>query len=94
MDVIIKRVSEFTGVTVDDICSRKRTHAICEARQIFVYLTTKILGTPLTSIAKYLNGRSHQTLSEQMINFEQQVKIYKGLNKSVNEIRDVIIYCQ
>ena len=91
MDEVIEKVSEFTGINIGDIRSRKRMHAISEARQIFVYITMTVYGNSLSSIAEYLDGRTPQGISSQMRTFEQQMKIYKGLNKRVNDIKNAII---
>jgi chromosomal replication initiation ATPase DnaA len=91
MERIIRKVSECTGVGADDIKSRKRTHDVCEARRIFIYLSHELYGNPLSSIALFLSKRTHQDISSQLMDFKQHLRIYKGLNRRVKEIRDAFV---
>jgi chromosomal replication initiation ATPase DnaA len=91
MEEIISKVSEFTGISVDDIKSRKRTHKYCEARQIFMYLCCKVYRLPQSMIAEYLSDRTKQSISAQLISFDQNLRIYKGLHKNVEKIKSEII---
>jgi len=91
MEEIIKTVSEMTGISVEDMMSRKRDRALCEARQIFIYICHVKRGIPISAIARYINGRSCQTIALQFRSMEQQIRIYKLLRKQVNEIEDAIM---
>jgi chromosomal replication initiation ATPase DnaA len=90
MERIISAVSEFTGVSADDIMSRKRTRNVCEARQIFMYLSHSVNGESIVSIAGYIN-RTHQDVSARLRDFDQHLRIYRGLNRRVREIRDAVV---
>jgi chromosomal replication initiation ATPase DnaA len=91
MEEIIRIVSKFTDVPVSDIKSRNRTRKVCEARQIFMYLSYTVYGRTISSIADYLGGRTHQNVSSQLLCFGQQLKIYKGLKKRVDEIKNGVL---
>lgn len=88
---IIMKVSELTVISVNDILSRKRTQDICEARQIFFYLSRKLLGKSNVDIAFFVGGRTHQNIAYQMLGFEQHLKIYKGLKHKVEVIEKDIL---
>lgn len=89
MNEIIMRVSDLTGISVTNILSRKRTQEICEARKIFIYISHRVLDISPTSIALYLS-RTRQNISRQMIVFDEQLKIYKGLQNKVEDIEKKI----
>lgn len=89
MNEIIMKVSDLTGISVTDILSRKRTQEICEARQIFIYMSYRELDMSQTSIAVYLN-RTRQNISRQMIVFGEQLRIYKSLQNKVEDIEKKI----
>lgn len=90
MEVIIKTVSDFTKITVEDILSRRRTSEINEARQIFMYLSSRLYNKSNISIALFID-RTQQNVSFQLLNFDQQLRIYKGLKVKVEEIKNAII---
>jgi len=90
MEEIIKTVSSHTGFTIEEIVSYKQTRPICEARQIFMYLSKRLYGKSNLEIAQFLN-RTRQNVGWQIANFDQQLRIYKGLRKKVREIEDAIV---
>ena len=90
MEEIMKAVSSHTGYTEEDIKSRSRTHGICEARRIFMYLSHNMNGRSLKEVAMRID-RTHQNVSAQLISFDQHLRIYKGLRNRVEEIKNAII---
>jgi hypothetical protein len=90
MDGIIKTVSEFTGIPIDDILSRKRDGEICEARRIFIYLAYSVFGKSRKNIAIYLH-RTRQDISIQLLLFDQELRIYKVMDKKIRELKDAIL---
>ena len=90
MDKIMIKVSEHAGISIEDIKSRRRTKEICEARRMFMYLSCALLGKSLTSIALYIN-RTVQNVSSQLIDFDQYLRIYKGLKNQVELIKRELI---
>lgn len=89
MNEIIMKVSDLTGVSVTDILSRKRTQEICEARQIFIYISYKKLGLTHATIGQFID-RSQQLVSNQVTIFNEQLSIYKGLKSKVDAIESKI----
>lgn len=89
MKDIITKVSELTGICMSDILSKKRTGEVCEARKIFIYISWKRLGVSHTSIALFTD-RTQQNISAQMLDFDQQLRIYRGLKKKVDMIEEEI----
>lgn len=89
MDEIIIKVSDLIGVSVTDILSRKRTQEVCEARQIFIYMSYKKLGVTHASIGQFID-RSQQLVSNQVTVFNERLSIYKVLRKKVDDIENKI----
>ena len=92
MEDIIMKISDITGISVNDILSRKKTREICEARQIFIYISSNTFGKSHKNIAIFIN-RTRQNVSSQIIDFDQQIRIYKGLKNKVKEIEGKILSC-
>ena len=62
IEKIVRKVSEISGVSEQDIVGKSRKMEIAEARQISIYLCREILGTPLVSIGMHFGGRDHSTV--------------------------------
>jgi chromosomal replication initiation ATPase DnaA len=90
MEDIILRVSGITGIPVSDIISRKKTRGVCEARQLFIYLSFCTFGKSHTDIALFIN-RTRQDISSQLIDFENRLKIYRRLKSRISEIENMIL---
>ncbi len=59
---IIETVSEYYGITVEDIKSKKKPQNIVYPRQIAMYLCRKLTTDPLKTIGAALGGRDHTTI--------------------------------
>jgi chromosomal replication initiation ATPase DnaA len=88
MEEILKAVSEQTGISVEDILSRKRNFETSEARRIFMYIASSS-GEPNKRIATFIN-RSWCDVSKQLKTIRVQINIYKSLNKKVKKISNGI----
>lgn len=89
MNNIMMKVSQLTGIASKDIQSRKKTGDICEARKIFIYISWRRFGLSQKNIARFIN-RTPQGISSLMLDFDQQLRIYKGLKNKVNSIEKQI----
>ena len=85
MDELLEAVIVFTGISRTDIFSRVRTKDVCEARCIFMYLSKTLLGETNTNIALFLS-RTEPNICTQLLNFEQSLKVYKGLHRKVDGV--------
>lgn len=90
MDGIMTIVSEFTGVSIDDLFSKKRNSDICTARRIFMYLAATCLGASNAEIAIYLN-RTRQNIHDQLQCIDQELRIYRLLNQRVKQIKNAVL---
>jgi len=83
MKNILKIVSEATGISSDDILSRKRDGYTSEARCIFIYFA-HCSGESNTQIARF-TGRTQGDVSHQLKKIKAQIRIYKSLNQKIKE---------
>ena len=91
MERLIQLVSDMTGVSIEDIKSRKRTGDVCEARQIFIYLSINTYRYPSSLLASYLGKRTKQAILLQFRCLNRQMEVYKGLSSRVKEIESMVI---
>ncbi len=62
LEDILNTVSEFFGVTPEQIRSKRRTKKIALARQVGMYLARKLTGSSLAHIGNFFGGRDHATV--------------------------------
>ena len=62
VEYIQEVVSNFYGISVEDIVSKRRTANLTFPRQIAMYLTHKILGLALKKIGENFGGKDHTTV--------------------------------
>ena len=59
---IINKVSNYYGVTREELCSAARTRRIAQPRQIVMYLIREETDASLPQIGAELGGRDHTTV--------------------------------
>ena len=59
---IIKEVSQFFSIPINDILSAKRNKFISHARQLAMYLARELTSSSLPQIGKAIGGRDHTTV--------------------------------
>jgi chromosomal replication initiator protein len=62
VESIVKVVSEYFDIRVQDIKARKRTRDIALPRQIAMYLSRELTGASLNEIGKNVGGKDHATV--------------------------------
>jgi chromosomal replication initiator protein len=62
MEDILKVVTEYFGVKLTELQSRKRTNAIAHPRQVAMFLARRITRHSLEEIGGYFGGRDHSTV--------------------------------
>jgi chromosomal replication initiator protein len=82
IDEVQKYVSEYFGLTVDDLKAKTRKKEIVTARQIAMYFAKEYTGYSLKSIGYHFGGRDHstvihaiQTVSEYMME-KKELRLY------------------
>ncbi|MEO2167672.1 MAG: chromosomal replication initiator protein DnaA [bacterium] len=62
MDHVKKVVAKHFGLSVTELCSKRRTQHIVHARQVAMHLTREIIGASYPSIGSEFGGRDHSTV--------------------------------
>ncbi len=85
-EYILSIVSNYFGVTSDEILSTKRTQEISYARHIAMYLMREFTGQSLPKIGQELGGRTHATVSNGINNIKNDMETNEDTKKIVEEL--------
>jgi len=91
IEKIANRVSNITGVSIEEMKSRSRKRKICLARQFVIYIAIEDYRMTHYDVSFYLNQRSRSDVSKQFRMLEWQMNRYTGLNNTLKQIRESII---
>ena len=81
---IVDIVSEHLGISSSDIYSKKRSSDIANARQIVMYLATKLTTLSTTDIGKQLSNRDHSTVIHGRDKIEEDLKLNPQLQNTID----------
>lgn len=62
LEDIIMAVSDYYGVTPDDLCGRARSREVSSARQVAMFIAHNEADLPLQQIGEAIGGRNHSTV--------------------------------
>lgn len=62
IDIILKVVSEFYNISIENLCSKSRKRDIVQARQMVMYFAKKYTNLSLASIGSQIGNRDHATV--------------------------------
>lgn len=88
-DQILKAVSEFFNVTIEDLVNRGRKKEIVEPRQIAIYLLRDILDMSYPYIGEKM-GRDHTTAIHAVEKISQEINKNSSLNQKINLIKETL----
>ncbi len=71
------------NISVDELCGRRRTQNIAEARQIAMYLTKKLTSNTLQEVGKKFGGRDHGTVMHAIKVVEDSMKQNESFSRTV-----------
>lgn len=83
---ILKQVSEFYGVTHDDLTAKSRKKEYVKPRQIAMYLMRKEIKSSFPSIGTWLGGRDHTTAMHAFDKITREVGRDKVIEQEINLI--------
>lgn len=83
---ILKVVSKFFGVSVNDLKSRKRLESITYPRQVAMFLSTQHTSLSLTEIGQLFGGKAHTTVSRSSEKIQKLIKTRRKVKKEVEDI--------
>ena len=87
---IIKCVSDYYGLTRQQITGKTRTKNIANARHISIYLCRKLLDLPYNKIGDEFGGRDHSTIISACLKVEKQIEKDHAFSIAVNDIEKMI----
>ncbi len=82
---IVEEVSRTTGISVEDIYSKKQKATISKARKITFYIVREVTGMSYESIGEEFD-KHHSTVMYNVEQIEKELKIDSKLARSVNDI--------
>jgi chromosomal replication initiator protein len=85
-EVIVDAVAKSTGVSREDILSKKRAKPIPLARHITCYLMSNLTDMTLIEMGNFI-GRHYSTISESIQLITDEIAVDKALEKQINEIK-------
>ncbi|MFH1852108.1 MAG: chromosomal replication initiator protein DnaA [Candidatus Neomarinimicrobiota bacterium] len=89
---IIKRVSEATNLSERDLVGTCRKKPLVEARQVAVYLSREILGTPLMELGLHFGGRDHTTILHACRSIDRRLKNETRIKQLVTKLKQELTF--
>ena len=90
---ILKEVSKYYSVSINDIVSSKRSQLIAQARQVGMYLSRELTSNSLPKIGKDFGNRDHTTVIYSINKVNDLIKsdrtIYNQIQEITNRIKTV-----
>lgn len=88
---IINAVSDYYGLTKNQICGKARTKNISNARHIVMYLSRKHLDLSYLKIGEELGGRDHTTVLSGYEKIDKLVRSNDSYRKVISEIEHELL---
>jgi chromosomal replication initiator protein len=86
IDLILKVVSDYLGIKVYDIKSKKRTKEIANARQVTMYVAKQLTTMSLSEIGRAFGGKDHATVIYACKVIENKRSSDEYFNKMIEQI--------
>ena len=88
---IVKSVSDFFNVSINDIESNKRKKDIAKARQVSMFFLRDMLNIPFSAIGDLFGGRDHTTVMHSVNKIDSEIAFDKTLKFEIDQIRQNIL---
>lgn len=86
VNTIVDAVCAHFNVAVDDVLSKSRKKDIAQARQVAMYLSSKLAKVASTSIGRHIGGRDHSTVLHSCRLVEERISSDKAFASEVKAI--------
>ncbi|MCX8092642.1 MAG: chromosomal replication initiator protein DnaA [Candidatus Goldbacteria bacterium] len=86
IDMIQQCVSEYFGIKIQDLTSRKRPDNISKARQIAMYIARQLTDYSLVQIGQYFGGKDHTTVMHAINKIEKIMNTDEKFKKTIEEL--------
>ncbi len=87
IDDILREVSEFFGITVQDIKAKKRSRTYLLPRQVAIYLARELTEMSLPELGLAFGGKDHTTILHSYNKIKKAIKEDKELARTLEEIQ-------
>jgi len=87
LERIIKTVSEFYNIDVEEIKGNKRSKSIVQSRQIAIYLARKLTNLSLKEIGNNFSKRDHSTILHSFNKIENLIRKNKRIKGDISTIK-------
>lgn len=91
IESISKIVAQFFEIPIGDIKGKSRSKEVVLARQITMYLISKMIRPTLKDIGIYFSGRDHSTVLHSIKSMTDRVKSDHSLGQQVRDIEKIIL---
>ena len=89
---IIGRVAEATNFSEQNLVSASRKKPLVEARQMAMYLSREILGSPLVELGMHFGGRDHTTVLHACRSIERRSKSEPRIKQLVTKLKQELTF--
>ncbi|MBQ9212099.1 MAG: chromosomal replication initiator protein DnaA [Clostridia bacterium] len=89
-ELIMRTVSDYYGLSLNEMTGATRRREITVPRQIAMYLTREMTGMSLPQIGNVFGGRDHTTVLHSCKTVESNLKENKGLKSIVEDIKQMV----
>jgi chromosomal replication initiator protein len=87
IDFIQKSVSEYYGISIEDLKAKTRKKEIVVARQVSMYFCKEFTNHSLKSIGYHFGGRDHSTVIHAITTVNDIMETDSSFRNSVNELK-------
>ena len=89
--VVMQTVSDYYGITVDDMIKPTRRREITVPRQIAMYLTREMTNMSLPQIGQVFGNRDHSTVLHACKQVESNIRETPSMASVVNDIKGLVL---
>ena len=89
-ELVMRTVSDYYGLTLNDLTGPTRKREITVPRQIAMYLTREMTGMSLPQIGTVFGGRDHTTVMHSCKTVEANTKANAGMKSVVEDIQQLV----
>ena len=82
--LIQKKVCDYFGISLTEICSKTRTKEVANARQICMYLARELTTLSLPKIGENFGNRDHSTVMHACDKIKKQIKVDNSVKNIIN----------
>lgn len=88
---VLNVVSDYYGISIEDMKSSKRKQEIAKARQVAMFFLRDMLQIPLATIGDVFGGKDHTTVMHSCAKIEEERKSNKSFDKDLSSIKEKIM---